>query len=50
MDGKGKQLTQVFSEIGPTTSKKYMSMKHILDRMGRDKGVFLYLSLLDENA
>jgi mannosylglycoprotein endo-beta-mannosidase len=49
MDGRGRQLTQVFSEIEPTTSKKYMSLKHALDRMGEDKGVFLYLSLLDEN-
>jgi hypothetical protein len=49
MNGKERLLTQVFSEIGPTTSKKYLSLKRGLDRMGRDKGVFLYLSLLDEN-
>jgi hypothetical protein len=49
MDGKERLLTQVFSEIEPTTSKKYLSLKRALDRMGRDKGVFLYLSLLDEN-
>lgn len=49
MDGNGRQLTQVFSDIGPTTSKKYVSLKHALDRMGQEKGVFLYLSLLDEN-
>jgi hypothetical protein len=49
MNGKERLLTQVFSEIEPTTSKKYLSLKRGLDRMGRDKGVFLYLSLLDEN-
>ncbi|MGN6194815.1 MAG: glycoside hydrolase family 2 protein [Ginsengibacter sp.] len=49
MDGKERQLTQVFSEIEPTVSKKYLSLKRALDRMGKDKGVFLYLSLFDEN-
>jgi hypothetical protein len=49
MDGKERPLTQVFSEIEPTTSKKYLSLKNALDRMRKDKGVFLYLSLLDEN-
>jgi hypothetical protein len=49
MDGKERLLTQVFSEIEPTTSKKYLSLKRALHRMGRDNGVFLYLSLLDEN-
>jgi hypothetical protein len=49
MDGKGRQLTQVFSEIEPTSSKIYLSLKHALDRMGKDKGIFLYLSLQDEN-
>ena len=49
MDGKERLLTQVFSEIEPTSSKKYLSLKNGLDRMAHDKGVFLYLSLLDEN-
>ncbi|MDQ2720166.1 MAG: glycosyl hydrolase [Bacteroidota bacterium] len=49
MDGKGRVLTQVFSYIEPTSSKKYLSLKNAIDRMGKDKGVFLYLSLLDEN-
>ncbi|RNI39949.1 glycosyl hydrolase [Hanamia caeni] len=49
MDGKGRVLTQVFSYIEPTSSKKYLSLKNAIDRMAHDKGVFLYLSLLDEN-
>jgi len=49
MDGKDSLLTQVFSEIEPTRSKKYLSVKNILDKLAKDKGVFLYLSLLDEN-
>ncbi|MDP4284028.1 MAG: glycoside hydrolase family 2 TIM barrel-domain containing protein [Bacteroidota bacterium] len=49
MEGKETLLTQVFSEIEPTCSKKYLSVKRALDKLGKDKGVFLYLSLLDEN-
>ena len=49
MEGKGRVLTQVFSYIEPTSSKKYLSLKRGLNRMRKDKGVFLYLSLLDEN-
>jgi mannosylglycoprotein endo-beta-mannosidase len=49
MDGKGRVLTQVFSYIEPTSSKSFVSLKNAIDRMGKDKGMFLYLSLLDEN-
>ncbi|HSN09438.1 MAG TPA: glycoside hydrolase family 2 TIM barrel-domain containing protein, partial [Hanamia sp.] len=49
MDGKSRTLTQVFSEIEPTKSKKYLSLKRGLDYMRKDKGVFLYLQLLNEN-
>ncbi|MEO6232684.1 MAG: glycoside hydrolase family 2 TIM barrel-domain containing protein [Ferruginibacter sp.] len=49
MEGKEKLITQVFSEIEPTRAKKYLSVKPILDKLAKDKGVFLYLSLLDEN-
>ncbi len=49
MDGKEKLLTQVFSEIEPTCSKKYLSVKRMLDKFANEKGAFLYLSLLDEN-
>ena len=49
MEGKSTLLTQVFSEIEPTKSKKYLSLKNRLDEMGKSKGVFLYLQLLNEN-
>ncbi len=49
MEGKAFLLTQVFSEIEPTCSKKYLSLKSVLDRMAKDKGVFLSLRLLNEN-
>lgn len=49
MDGKGRVLTQVFSYIEPTSSKSFVSLKNAIDRMGKDKGMFIYLSLLDEN-
>ncbi|MDE3185162.1 MAG: glycosyl hydrolase [Bacteroidota bacterium] len=49
MQGKSTLLTQVFSEIEPTQSKKYLSLKHRLEEMGKSKGIFLYLQLLNEN-
>ncbi len=49
VDGKEKLLTQVFSEIEPTRSKKYLSVQSMLGRLVKEKGGFLYLSLLDEN-
>jgi mannosylglycoprotein endo-beta-mannosidase len=49
MNGKDSLLTQVFSEIEPTRSKKYLSVKRSLDRLAKDEGVFLSLRLLDEN-
>ncbi len=49
LDGKEKLLTQVFSEIEPTRSKKYLSVQSMLEKFIKDKGGFLYLSLLDEN-
>lgn len=47
LDGKGSVLTQVFSEIGPTRSKKYASVKKGLDRLAAKEGAFLSLRLLD---
>ena len=49
LDGKEKLLTQVFSEIEPTRSKKYLSVQSMLGRLVKEKGGFLYLRLLDEN-
>ena len=49
VDIKGKEtlVTQVFSEIGPTLAKKYLSVKRELLQHGKDEGLFLVLRLLD---
>ena len=47
MDGKEKLITQVFSEIGPTTVKKYLSVAGALRRTAAKQGVFLVLRLLN---
>jgi hypothetical protein len=49
MDGKKRLVTQVFSEIGPTTVKKYLSVSRILERTAKKEGAFLVLRLLDLN-
>jgi mannosylglycoprotein endo-beta-mannosidase len=49
IDGKESLLTQVFSEIEPSRSKKYFSVKPMLDKLVKDKGAFLYLSLSDQD-
>ena len=49
MNGKEKLVTQVFSEIGPTTVKKYFSIAGALENAGKKDGVFLVLRLLDLN-
>ncbi|HEY2725756.1 MAG TPA: glycoside hydrolase family 2 TIM barrel-domain containing protein, partial [Parafilimonas sp.] len=49
MEGKQRVITQVFSEIGPTTVKKYLSVAHALERTAKKEGVFLVLRLLDLN-
>jgi hypothetical protein len=49
MEGNSRTLTQVFSEIEPAKAKKYLSLKKGLDYLRKDKGIFLYLQLLDEN-
>ncbi len=47
MKGRVDTLTQVFADIGPTTVKRYLSVKRGLDRLRKDKGIFLRLRLLD---
>ena len=47
MAGKDRLLTQVFSEIGPTTVKKYVPLKSVIDGLRKKEGVFLSLRLLD---
>ena len=47
MKGKEKLITQVFSEIGPTLAKKYLSVKRELKRAAAEEGAFLVLRLLN---
>src|SRR5690242_20529590 len=49
MSGKKRITTQVFSEIGPTTVKKYLSVARALERAAKNEGCFLVLRLLDLN-
>jgi mannosylglycoprotein endo-beta-mannosidase len=46
MDGKEKVLTQVFADVTPTTTKRYLSLKQEIEKEAKDKGVFLCLQLL----
>jgi len=48
MTGRGHLLTQVFADIGPTTAKRYFSIKNEIDKIAFDEGTFLSLQLLDE--
>ncbi|KAA2244903.1 glycosyl hydrolase [Chitinophaga agrisoli] len=47
MKGSVDTLTQVFADIGPTITKRYLSVKRGLDKLRKDKGIFLRLRLLD---
>ena len=49
MDGKENLLTQVFADIGATTTKKYFSIKKIVDDLAFKEGIFLSLQLLDSD-
>ena len=49
MEGKERKITDVYEEIGPSTVRKYLPMGRSIDRMRREKGVFLSLRLLDEH-
>ncbi|HEX8019801.1 MAG TPA: glycosyl hydrolase, partial [Mucilaginibacter sp.] len=46
MDGREKVLTQVFADVTPTTTKRYLSLKKEIEKEAKDKGVFLCLQLL----
>jgi len=47
MAGKDSLITQVFVDIGATTTKRYFSIKKTIDEMAAKEGVFLLLQLLD---
>ena len=49
MDGKEKMLTQVFADVTPTTTKRYLSLKKAIDGLSKDKGAFVCLQLLDKD-
>ncbi|HVU55568.1 MAG TPA: glycoside hydrolase family 2 TIM barrel-domain containing protein [Puia sp.] len=49
MEGKERRITDVYEEIGPSTVRKYLPMGRGIERMRREKGVFLSLRLLDEH-
>lgn len=47
MAGKDSLLTQVFVDIGATTTKTYFSIKKTIDKLAEKEGIFLSLQLLD---
>jgi hypothetical protein len=47
MDGKETLLTQVFIDINQTTTKRYLSVKSMLDKLAAKEGIFLSLKVLD---
>lgn len=49
MTGKDSLITQVFADIGATTTKKYFSIKKTVDELAAKEGVFLSLQLLDQD-
>jgi mannosylglycoprotein endo-beta-mannosidase len=49
IDGQETLLTQVFTDIGPTTAKKCFSVKNSIDKLAAKEGVFLDLELRDAN-
>lgn len=49
MKGTSKLLAQVFSEIGPTTTKRIYSIHRELNEAAKDSGAFVVLRLLDLN-
>lgn len=49
INGRDNLLTQVFVDIGPTTTKKYLSLKNVVDKLAAKEGLFLSLQLLDED-
>lgn len=49
MEGKATELTQVFCFMDPSSTKKILSLKKVVDELSAKKGSFLSLQLLDEN-
>jgi hypothetical protein len=49
MNGKDSLITQVFTFIEPSSVKKILPVNEALEKMGKERGIFLSLQLLDEN-
>jgi mannosylglycoprotein endo-beta-mannosidase len=49
MKGKSKNLTQVFVEIGPSTTRSIIGIKREIRELAKKEGVFLSLKLLNVN-
>jgi hypothetical protein len=47
MQGKERQITQVYEEIGPSAVRKYLPLGELVRSMRKEKGMFLSLRLLD---
>lgn len=48
IEGKETLITQELAYVEPSDAKRVMSIKNQLNRLGKDKGGFLYLQLLDQ--
>jgi len=49
MDGKGSLLTKSSIEVAPTSVKSFATIKDEIEKLRRDKGIFLSLQLRDKN-
>lgn len=49
IEGKETLITQELAYLEPSDSKRIISIKEQLHKLGKDKGGFLYLQLLDQN-
>ncbi len=47
MEGNHSLITQVFAYMEPTSVKKTLSVKGVIDKMGGEKGVFINLQILN---
>ena len=49
MQGKDSLYTQVFTFVQPSSVKNILSIKELVNKLGKDKGVFCSLQLLNES-
>ncbi|THU41099.1 glycosyl hydrolase [Niastella caeni] len=48
LSGKDSFVTQVFTYVEPSSAKRILSVKELMNKLAKDKGVFLSLQLLNE--